>query len=224
VYNEEHRINHPKGCNAFSHALFSWKGMKSSRACLIADSILKWLNDMDHLDVKAIPGLDLSRAFLKLADLTLSFEGYQLVILAVGTNSIRSNTPQEIMLQTKAILNFLSHAIPRTRLAVTMILPRPQDGPLPADDATRYKANKLIQKLCKKRKIAHMNPTRGVLTSKLVDDGFYAHDNLHLSPTGIRKMRLYFNGAIGSLLENIPEGWDIPLGCTGKGTSSTAQK
>jgi hypothetical protein len=195
-------------CNR-KHSLYRWEGRLGNEVTLVADSLCKWVQDVPHLEVQACPGVNLTRILEKMESVEVTSKGYLGLILSVGTNEISDGVPaEEILAKTEAILNFMAVTSPSTRMAVSLILPRPQDFDNdPVEGAireeNRRRANGMIKKLCKIRGAIFANSIIAVCTEKVLDLDLYAEDHLHLSDLGIAKIGLYYEGVAASLMERL---------------------
>jgi lysophospholipase L1-like esterase len=184
--------------------MFHWEGEISNTVGLIGDSICKWVNGLPHMEIQAVPGLTLGTALSKLEAHTFKLAPYHMILLHVGTNDVMSHTPEEVSQLMEKVLDHHDSAVPGTRLAVSMIIPRPKDDALM--DVKRRKVNSQLKRLCKLRAITYMQSYKGVTTDKVFDPELYAKDKLHLKLQGIQGMRRYLRGAGATLMEDLPKG------------------
>jgi lysophospholipase L1-like esterase len=113
--------------------MFRWQGLYDNRITLIADSMAKWVRQVPHTMVQAIPGLTLQRAYQKIWDRTFQVRNFQGIILMIGTNNVESHTPTASANLLKVLLDLINSLAPRAKIAVTGILPRPKDWKTPPD-------------------------------------------------------------------------------------------
>jgi hypothetical protein len=187
-------------------------GKDDSRACLVGDSLCKWVREVKHLQVQSSPGLTLSPAFVKLCDGTFNIAGFETLLFMCGTNDFEnesSRTPppstEEIIatITTKmgAIITLLKKSIPRTKIAISMILPRPKDKTVKLEK-DRMEVNKALKSLCKREKVVFLNTYKAVSVRGHVDPNCFAGDNLHLNHNGIAGMKRFLTGATAMLLKD----------------------
>jgi hypothetical protein len=193
----------------YQHDMYSWQGKDDNRACLIGDSLVKWVKDVKHLRVQALPGLTLSPAFVKLCDGTIDIRGFDTILFLCGTNDFENESLEEpptaeivekIVTKMKAVITLLKKSVPRSKLAVSMILPRPKDktAKLVEDLAA---VNKALKVLCKNEKVIFLNTVKAVSTNGQVDPNCFARDDLHPNAQGIRGLKRFLTGATAMLLK-----------------------
>ena len=209
--NQEHVEKVGIDCK-YKHYLYQWEGRLDSKVCLISDSLCKWVQNIDHLDVQALPGLKLSPAFVKMCSHEVRVDGYKALIFHIGTNDYAEGTPlKEIVQKMAAILCFAKQSHPGSRLAVSLILPRPQDNSM-AKDRERRKLNSMLKKLCKREGVTFANCIAAATTRGVVDRDLFEDDLLHLNALGIAKLGAYYQGLAASLMERIPPMLKKPKG------------
>ena len=106
-----------------------------------------------------------------------------------------------------AIVDFLEETTPDTKIAIGLILPRPQDFDLDKvagaiKEENRVLANSLLKQMCRERHLLFANSINCVMTNKELDiDGMYCEDHLHLSHDGMERLKEYYQGVGASLME-----------------------
>jgi hypothetical protein len=184
VYDSVHYERYEAKCR-FKHHLFHWEGVGSNQVTLISDSICKWVNDIPHLEIQAIPGLSLTTVVENITNGTLKIDGFHGIIFHVATNDVTRNSPETIGDLMSDLVTYLRQATPLTRLGVSMILPRPKDSD--EMDSKRRQANSVLKKLCKVRGLTYFRSYKGVrITNQVYNKKLYAHDKLHLKMAGIQ--------------------------------------
>jgi hypothetical protein len=203
-YNEAHYARFKSNCK-HSHEVFHWQGVTDNLVCLIGDSICKWSNEIQHLEIQAVPGLSLEGALDKMVSGKLNIHGFHGLFVHLGTNDVTSSKcdPDEIAKKMSAIIDYLEITIPDTRLGISMIIPRPRDNE--ATDEMRRKVNARFKKLCKDRGCTFLRSYKAVTTEKVYDKSLYAKDRLHLKLEGIKAMRRFLRGAAVTMIDDIPK-------------------
>jgi hypothetical protein len=185
-------------------SLFKWEARIESKGTLIADSLLKWAMDMAYLDLQAAPGLRLDTALTKMQNRILQVHDYEFLVLAVGTNSVRSKNVQEMKQMLANIIGYVNYVSPYCTIGVASILPCPQDNS-EIWDGHRRQVNYAMKQYCQ-------GPWQGrvsfLKTWKCVEDdedkpllGLYANDRLHFKNAGILKLKNHFEGAFAHLMD-----------------------
>jgi lysophospholipase L1-like esterase len=198
------------------HSFYHWQGRYDNRACLISDSLGKWIRDISHLEVKATPGLTIDTAIEKLSRYELDISGYDALLFLLGTNDFEDACDEKLNLTTQeivdkmlgkfdALLTHVRQVAPRSRLGFSMIIPRPKDTK-PKMDEDRREFNAALKKMCKAEKVAFLNTYRGVKTNGLFDKTKYARDKLHLGQPGIAGVTTFLRGATAGLLRGTGRG------------------
>ena len=183
----------------FRHTMYCWEGAGDNRVGLIADSISKWIRNVPHLQVQAVPGLRLSTALQKIKEGTIKVQNFEALIFFVGSNDL-NKPPMAILNEMRAIVTCLRTLVPDTKLGICLIIPRPSDPKRRADE-NRRKTNALIKSMCKRQGIVFLDSYKGVCTNKQFDLSLYANDHTHLNWRGINRMRTYMRGAAATMLE-----------------------
>ena len=192
------------------HLFYHWQGKFDNRACLVSDSLGKWIRDVSHLEVKATPGITIDGAIEKLARYEIDIARYDALLFLLGTNDFEEACDEKLNLSTKeivdrmmvkfdALLTQVRQLAPRSRLGFSMIIPRPKDT-RPTMDEDRREVNAALKRLCKHEKIAFLNTYRGVKTNGAFDETKYARDKLHLGQPGIEGVTKFFKGSTANLL------------------------
>ena len=209
IYNMKHQVELGGRICTRKHEMYHWGGRLGNEVTLISDSLCKWVQDVPHLENQSFPGINLSRVLEKMMAVDVTTKGYLGLILSVGTNEISDGVSAEgILAKVTSILDFMEETSPETRLAVGLILPRPQDFDNDPVEGTfreenRRRANGLLKKLCYQRGAIFANSIVAVRTEKIMDMNLYAEDHLHLSDAGIAKIGIYYQGVAASLMERI---------------------
>jgi hypothetical protein len=185
------------------HSLFDWRARIESKGTLISDSLLKWVRDCAYMDVQALPGLHMDTALAHMQSGFIQIQGYEFLILAIGTNSIHRMKIQEMCSYLVRIIKFINDVNPYGTIGVASILPRPQDNSI--WDTYRRTVNYSFKQYTQ-------SPGQGrvsfLKTWTCVKDKFqrpllnlYAHDKLHFEDAGIIKLKNHFEGAFGHLMD-----------------------
>ena len=202
IYNLTHYEIEGRDC-ANRHTLFDWRARLESKGTLIADSLLKWIKDTAYLDTQAIPGLRLDTALAQMQSGFLQIQGYEFLIFAVGTNSLRRMNVQQMVSALGRIIHFINTTSPFCTIGIASILPRRQDNAY--WDTYRRMVNYEFKQYCQ-------GPGQGRVTFmktwKCVEDGnqqpipgLYAHDDLHFNDLGIMTLKNHLEGAFGHLMD-----------------------
>jgi lysophospholipase L1-like esterase len=211
VYDEAHAMAQEEGKYCLnSHSMFHWQGLEDNRVTLISDSILKWVHSVVHLQVQAISGLTLSRALEKLSTGEIKCTGFNGIIFHVSTNDFENGCKNEIPIteitrtivyKTLEIITFLKAVAPGTKIAISMILPRPKDKTIVLDQ-DRMTVNMALKSMCKKQKVGFLNTFKGVALGDSIhtDPLCFGDDGLHLSMRGVVGVKRFLKGAVGALL------------------------
>jgi hypothetical protein len=146
---------------------------------------------------------------------------FHAILIHCGTNDVTDKGPEEIGQLMENVLDVLVAKAPGTRLAVSMIIPRPKDDVV--KDEKRRKVNTELKRVCKRRKIIFMQSYKGVTLLKdfetpryepegkeaakqrVFEPALYAKDKLHLKLEGIQTMKRYMRGAVATLMEDLPK-------------------
>jgi hypothetical protein len=210
VYDDQHRKIKGTDCR-HKHELYAWKGSWDSRACLISDSICKWVIDVSHLDVQAVPSMTLTSALVKLASGYLQINNYDCIVIFCGTNDFEKACDDKlptneivdlIQCRVNAIINVLRQTVPKTKIAFACILPRPKDDHTPKLNEDLRKVNGAVKTLCKARKVVFLNTYKAVSNKGVLDRKRFGEDGLHLSYKGVKSMIDFFRGATSHLLKD----------------------
>jgi lysophospholipase L1-like esterase len=141
----------------------------------------------------------------------LQIHNYDCIVIFCGTNDYENactdNLPiieivDQIQCRINAIINFLRQAVPRTKVAVASILPRPKDDHNPQLDKDLRTVNAAVKALCKARQVTVINPYKAVSTKGVLEKKRFGEDGLHLSYWGVQGMKEFFNGATSHLLND----------------------
>jgi lysophospholipase L1-like esterase len=191
----------------YSHKLHHWPGLEDSKVGMISDSIMKWIMNVVHLDNQAVPGLTLSTGLEKMKSGFLNIHGFDCLIIHIGSNDFENGytekllpreTTAKILGKILAIFLYLRESVPTTKLAFSMILPRPKDTPNMVADLDNV--NTAIKELCKTQKVVYINSAKSVTIGTAADKSLYAYDLLHLNYNGVAAMKRYLKGSVGALL------------------------
>ena len=169
VYDEAHvKVKGGLDC-MYSHKLHHWPGLEDSRVGLLADSLMKWVMNVVHLDVQSISGLTLSVGLEKMVSGFLNIYGFDCLLVSIGTNDFEngyadkllpSEVTAKILGKNMAIIKYLRDTVPLTKLAISTILPRPKDPPNMVADLE--KVNLALYELCKSQNVVYVNTFKGV--------------------------------------------------------------
>ena len=208
TYDDEHQREMGDEICGFKHFLFHWKGRKGCEVTLISDSIGKWIRNKAHLEVQAIPGLSLHKALVKMCLGELNARGFLGLILHVGCNDFSEGVAPEIVVdRTLAIVEYIQQYHRSTRMAVGIILPRPQDEKDDdkgvAKEQRRAETNKQLKVMCRQKGVLFANFKDAAINSTNVSRSWYARDDLHLNKAGIEVLGEYYEGIACSLMERI---------------------
>ena len=151
------------------------------------------------MNVQALPGVKLAGALDKMTNGTIKIEGFEAIILFLGTNNL-GERPMAIARQMCEIVRFLQRTEPNMKIGICRIIPRPGD-PRPKIEGDRTKVNELYKAMCKRNGLAFLDSYKGVCTHGVYDQTLYANDLIHLNWQGILRMREYMTGAAATMLE-----------------------
>jgi hypothetical protein len=104
------------------------------------------------------------------------------------------------MSKTRDIIKHLKISVPQTKLAISMIIPRPCDEGTVIEEH-RMDANNLLKWLCKTTNVTYLNTFRAVSHKGILDKSYYAQDLKHLKWSGIQSMKDFFKGATAVLMD-----------------------
>jgi hypothetical protein len=157
--------------------------------------------DVPHLQVQAYPGLKLASAFIKMCSMEIRTSGFDGIIIHLATNDFSAGmSGEDIVEKMGAIVTYIRQLPPITPIAISAILPRPQDK-CPKKEKRRLEVNSLLKKFCKNRHLMYTETSRCVSTSNVADLKYYADDKLHLNKLGIIKLGVHFKGVAAALRE-----------------------
>jgi hypothetical protein len=196
TYDAEHEVSKPD-C-LYKHAVYHWEGITDNKVVLVSDSICKWVRGIPHLEVKALPGLNLPDAFDKMCRLEIDINHYQGLIFHVGTNSLDKEIDW-VLSRFRAIVNFLKTSIFNTKFAICMIIPKPASTPW--EDRKRRIINSGIKELCKKQRITYLSTFKGEVTTTALGETLFCEDGIHLNRLGLIKMKKSLRGAAAYMLD-----------------------
>jgi hypothetical protein len=154
---------------------------------------------MKYLEIDAFPGLKLEQALEMIVSGEIKTSPFRGIILHIGTNNLKE-TRYKIMSKTRDILRHLQNSVPLTKLAVSMIIPRPCDEGN-AIEANRMEVNNMLKWLCKTMHVTFLNTFRAVSHKGVLDRSYYAEDLKHLKGAGIMSMKEFFRGATAVLMD-----------------------
>jgi hypothetical protein len=180
--------------------MYHWEANIENRVLLISDSILKWVRDMKYLEVRAVPGVRVEQIIEKISSGELKITPFRALIFHLGTNNLKE-TPYEIMSKMRDLIRLVKNLTPNTKLAISMIIPRPCDLNTAIEDC-RITTNNMFKWLCKRMHVTYLNTFRGVSKGGVLDNSYYALDLKHLNWDGIISMRDFFKGATASLMDS----------------------
>jgi lysophospholipase L1-like esterase len=141
----------------------------------------------------------LAGALDKMTNGTIKIEGFEAIILFLGTNNL-GERPMAIARQMCEIVRFLQRTEPNMKIGICRIIPRPGD-PRTRIEGDRTKVNELYKAMCKRNGLAFLDSYKGVCTHGAYDQTLYANDLIHLNWQGILRMREYMTGAAATMLE-----------------------
>ena len=201
VYNLQHYAKYERDC-PFRHVLFEWPAIIGGKATLIADSLCKWLKDTSYIDIQAQPGLRLESALQHINKGYLQVQGYEFVLLAVGSNNIDSCDIQEIRHHLDQLVYRIRAMNPYVTIGLCSILPRPKDNDITATYCKQV--NMMFKVYCRHNGIISYLPS----WSCMVDDndipkkGLYNPiDLLHLNDDGVAALKMYIEGALSTMAD-----------------------
>lgn len=206
TYDDKHQEELGEEICQYKHFFFHWQGRKGNEVTLISDSIGKWIRNIAHLQVQAIPGLDLRRAFTKMCLMELNCRDFLGVILHCGTNDFSEGAPPELVVErTAAIVNFMQQSHPNVKVAVGIILPRPVDTDDkkwgPAKEERRVTTNEQMKRMCRQKRVLYADFQKAARSNDIVQHGWYAKDRLHLNTKGIAALGEYYQGIANTLMD-----------------------
>jgi hypothetical protein len=136
----------------------------------------------------------------------LQVQGYEFLILAVGTNhvNVKGSNIQQVMSLLTMVIAYIHEISPFTTIGIASVLPRPQDKD-ESLDIYRRTINCGFKKFCKR-------PGQGLCSflkswTKVEDDKqqpilrLYAEDRLHFNQQGALALAEYFDGAMGHIMD-----------------------
>ena len=207
IYDKKHQEDMNGEICPYKHFLYRWGGLIDSEITLVSDSHCKLLQNIPHLEIQAVPGIDLARTLTQLTRQQLTSKGYRGFILHVGCNDhAQGITPYVTLQNIIAIVDYLEESTPSTRIAIGAILPRPVDYDLDLEmgeikEENRMTLNRLLKTMCRERNILFANNNNTVMIDKTVDINMYKEDRLHLNHAGVAKLGTYYQGVAASLME-----------------------
>jgi lysophospholipase L1-like esterase len=184
----------------YRHNYYHWNGIRDNRILLVSDSIMKWVKEIAHLEIKAYPGLKLASALARIRTNDIDCSNHEGIILALGSNDISSKTDKrEIFRMTIAIVTFLKQTFPEMRIALMFIIPRPGDKNALTDEK-RCEVNTIIRSWCRRQRITYIYTWRAISVNQQLNLALYAQDKIHLNRGGILAIRRYLIGAVAAFV------------------------
>ncbi len=163
---------------------------------LVSDSIPKYVAGIDYLELHCFPGTTLGRlvaVFERNSALKHAVTYAEFVIVHVGTNDISILSPDSFPAAVNSLFTAIRQINPAIKLLYSAILPRPVDWS--STQSLVKRANNLIMRFCKARKIPFLSTFRpfvganGVIHRHMfaVRDG-----GLHLNLEGSRVLTNFY--------------------------------
>ena len=177
-----------------------------NEAIIIADSLLKSMNALRKTVVHAIPGADIERLSSEIQRGTIKVYGFRAVLISAGTNSLEKNSPAQLCDQMASLIDLVRHRNPTCKIIVTGILTRPRDEDNgitftvpgnPALSPKRNESNALLKEMVLAKKHTFLSIWKSLEVKGVTNVNNYADDGLHLSTTGLYRIRLNFLSNIG---------------------------
>ena len=202
IYNAQHFATYERDCT-FRHVLFDWRAIIEGKATLIADSLCKWLKDTNYIDVQASPGLRLESALQHINKGYIQVQGFEYVLLAVGSNNIDSCNIQDIRYHLHQLIQRIRAMNPYVTIGLCSILPRPKDD----DIAETFckQVNMMFKVYCRHNGIITYLPSWKCMVddNEIPKRGLYNPvDMLHLNDNGVAALKMYVEGALSTMVDD----------------------
>lgn len=166
---------------------------------LLSDSMCKYVQNIDWLEVKYISGAKIALLISFIRDNKACILKYTHIILHVGTNDVGNGVKVDtIISEYKRLLNSLLFS--KSKIIISAVLPRPIDFSVTKEVVIAV--NKSLKKLALKTNCTFVHTFRSFINqpgSVPVYRYFSSRDGLHLSRHGVSVVRQFFINVVNSL-------------------------
>lgn len=171
------------------------------KVIIVGDSIIKDLNHIDGVTLKAFPGATIGKLAVLFSKGHISLEEYDYIIIHVGTNNVGNrNSVDHIKSDYGNLVATVRKLKPHIRIVISSILPRPVDHKITDPvirDINKY-LNSVMSKdlnfkfICSYKAVCKFGSYSRYLFAK--------HDNgLHLNIEGSNRLRFFFLRVISTI-------------------------
>jgi lysophospholipase L1-like esterase len=202
------------------HVRYVWPTTTGvNEVIIIADSLLKPMKALRKTVVHAVPGADIERLSGEIRRGTIIVHGYMAVLISAGTNSLEKNTPTQLCDQMATLIEQVRHLNSTCKIIVTGILTRPRDEDNgikftvegnPSLSPKRSESNTLLKEMVLAKKCTFLSIWKSLEIKGITNVDNYCDDGLHLSPTGLYRIRLNLLSNIGRELAVHPPSTKTP--------------
>ena len=205
VYDKEHIEKRGYYCR-YKHLEYRWPARFSGRFCIIGDSIVKFVNSCESVDVFAFPGANIDTIYWKLRLGKIPFTNYEIIVLHVGTNDYSSGIATDrILARYRRLISLFHHNNPNILIGISALIPRPCDSIETKDKLTDL--NRALHNLCKESdKTRFFKTYRAFVdkkTKETLTDLYVSNDRLHLNFKGVSILKKSLIGNIRTLQGNL---------------------
>jgi lysophospholipase L1-like esterase len=193
-----------------SKRLVKAKGFTQNRCTLIGDSIIQFILKCKYTSVQSIPGLYAKDLVAAMRRDTIKIRDFHAIVILIGTNDLTRSTFREIVVFFEEIVDYIRSVNPLARLAICGILPRPCDAKSSTMLRKRSSTNNAISHLCRRVNVCYIK-TELCLKDEGPDSLLFRSDKIHLEDKGVKLLKKYLEGRIGSLLGLPPQWVPFPL-------------
>lgn len=172
---------------------------KIKKCIIISDSIAKHVSDIWDTDIRAFPGITISKLTSKLAKGAVNLN-YDNIIIHVGTNDINSSSAGEISSLYSNLISVVKNFTDQfDTIYMSSILPRPVD--FVSTGAKVKQVNLTLESICKDRKIKFLKSFRPFMKANLPKRELFAikDGGLHLNLEGTRRLRQFFINTVAHM-------------------------
>jgi lysophospholipase L1-like esterase len=136
----------------------------------------------------------------------INVNSYRAVVICAGTNSLEENTPSQLCDQMATLIDLIRQINPPSKIIISGILTRPRDennGIVftvkgnPALSPRRSESNTLLKEMAHIKNCTFLSTWKSLEIKGVTNMGNYADDGLHLSTTGLYRIRLNLLSNIG---------------------------
>jgi hypothetical protein len=193
-----------------SKRLVNAKGVTQNSCTLIGDSIIQFILKCKYTSVQSLPGLYAKDLVDTMRRDIIKVRNFKAVVVFIGTNDMTKSSYQEIVVFFEEIIEHIRAVNPLARLAICGILPRPCDSKSETMLRKRVSTNNAISHLCRRLNVTFIK-SEICLKDQGSDKVLYRPDKIHLEDKGVRLLKTYLEGRIGSLLGLPPQWVPFPL-------------